>query len=85
MIQEASVTGLIRTVLIIIGILFILRLVGRIMIAKREMDKENQRRRNEKAFEKEKAQKLKNFGKTTISSQPHHSSNEDYTNFEEVE
>lgn len=84
MTDQASVTGLIRTVLIIIGVLFLLRLLGRVMLAKKEMDKENRRRRQERAFEKEKANKLKNFGKVTISDKSKPDSDEEYVDYEEV-
>jgi uncharacterized membrane protein len=85
MIQEASVTGLVRTVLIIIGVIFLLRLLGRVMMAKREMEKENHRRKSERAFENERKKKLKNFGKVTISKKSKPESNEDYVDFEEVD
>ncbi|MCB0476769.1 MAG: hypothetical protein KDC84_01315 [Crocinitomicaceae bacterium] len=85
MIQEASVTGLIRTILIIVGVLVVLRLIGRIMMAKREMENENRQRRAEKAFEKERQQKIQNFGKVNISDRPANSSNEDYVDYEEVD
>ena len=85
MIQEASVTGLIRTILIIVGVLVVLRLIGRIMMAKREMENENRQRRAEKAFEKERQQKIQNFGKVNSSDRPANSSNEDYVDYEEVD
>ncbi|MEZ4936947.1 MAG: hypothetical protein R2799_05070 [Crocinitomicaceae bacterium] len=85
MIQEASVTGLIRTILIIVGVLVVLRLIGRIMMAKRQMENENRQRRAEKAFEKERQQKIQNFGKVNISDRPANSSNEDYVDYEEVD
>lgn len=85
MIQEASVTGLFRTILIIIGVIFLLRLLGRVMTSKREMDKENSRRREEKAFDQERKNKLKNFGKTTLSKPPKSSSKEDFVDYEEVD
>ena len=85
MIHEASVTGLFRTVLIIIGVLFLLRLLGRVMTARREMEKENSKRREEKAFEKERKNKLKDFGKVTISNKSNSNSKNDYVEFEEVD
>ena len=85
MIQEASVTGLVRTILIIIGVFFLLRLLGRVLTAKREMDKENARRREEKSFDQERNSKLKNFGKTTLSKPPKSNLKEDYVDYEEVD
>ena len=49
------------------------------------MEKENQRVKQEKAFEKEKKKKLKNFGKVSITKNPKRQSNEDYTDYEEVD
>lgn len=85
MVEQASVTGLIRTVLIIIGVLVVLRLIGRIMIARRAMDEENRRKRADKAFEKERQHKIKNFGKVRISDSKRSSSDEDYVDYEEVD
>ncbi len=84
MIQEASVTGLIRTILIIVGVLVFLRFLGRLMVAKRTMDAENKRRKAEKAFDKERKEKLKNFGKVSISDRPSSSDDEEYVDYEEV-
>ena len=85
MIQEASLTGLIRTVLIIIGVFFLLRFFGRLMMAKREMENENRRRKAERAFDKERKDKLKNFGKVSISDPKASSSDEEYVDYEEVD
>lgn len=85
MVHEASITGLFRTLLILVGVFFLLKFLGRFMIAKREMEKEKARLQQERSFEKEKKNKLKNFGKVTISSKPGPKSNEDYVDFEEVD
>ena len=49
------------------------------------MENENRQRRAEKAFEKERQQKIQNFGKVNISDRPANSSNEDYVDYEEVD
>ncbi len=67
MIVEASITGLFRTVLIILGAFVLLRFLGQLMMAKRNMEEERRLNRNKRNFEDERAQKLKNFGKVTIS------------------
>lgn len=67
MIVEASITGLFKTILIIIGVLVLLRFLGRVMIAKRSLDQERADIQREKEFVKERNSKLKNFGKVTIS------------------
>jgi uncharacterized protein YxeA len=67
MLVEASITGLFKTILIIIGALILLRFLGRVMIAKRDLDKERADLQREKEFLKERNQKMKNFGKVNIS------------------
>jgi hypothetical protein len=56
---EASVTGIFRTVLIILGALVLLRFLGRLMIAKRNMEEERK-------IENDRKEKLKNFGKVNV-------------------
>ena len=63
---ESSVTGFFKTVLIVIGVLVALRFLGRVMIAKRNLDEERDLLKREREFEKEKAEKLKNFGKVAV-------------------
>lgn len=67
MIVEASITGFFKTILILIGVLVALRFIGRLMIAKRNLDEEREMLRREKDFHKERNEKLKNFGKVTVS------------------
>ncbi|MGV3611517.1 MAG: hypothetical protein ACO1N0_11245 [Fluviicola sp.] len=67
MIVEASLSGLFKTILMILGALILLRFLGRVMIAKRNLDEERADLAREKAFVKERNEKLKNFGKVTIS------------------
>lgn len=64
---EASITGLFKTILMIIGALILLRFLGRVMIAKRNLDEERADLAREKAFVKERNEKIKNFGKVTVS------------------
>ncbi len=67
MIVEASISGLFKTILILIGSLVLLRFLGRVMIAKRNLDQERADLAREKAFVKERNEKLKNFGKVSVS------------------
>ena len=67
MVVEASVTGFFKTILMIIGALILLRFLGRVMIAKRNLDEERADLAREKAFVKERNEKLKNFGRVTVS------------------
>jgi hypothetical protein len=66
-IVEASISGLFKTILILIGALVLLRFLGRVMIAKRNLDQERVDLAREKEFVKERNEKLKNFGKVSVS------------------
>ncbi len=63
---EASVTGFIRTILIIIGAIVALRFLGQLMIAKRNMEEERAMNERQRKFEQERSQKIKSFGKMSI-------------------
>lgn len=63
---EASITGLFKTILIIIGALVVLRFLGRVMIAKRNLDEERQLLERERKFQRERNEKLRNFGKVNV-------------------
>jgi hypothetical protein len=65
-IVEASITGLFRTVLIILGAFVLLRFLGQLMMAKRNMEEERKINERQRAFDKERSQKLRNFGKVNI-------------------
>jgi len=65
-IVEASITGLFRTVLIILGAFVLLRFLGQLMMAKRNMEEERKINERQRAFEKERFEKMKKFGKTTV-------------------
>ncbi len=66
MVVTASITGLFKTLLIILGAFVLLRFLGQVMMAKRNMEEERRLNRNKRNFEEERAQKLKNFGKISI-------------------
>lgn len=66
MIVTASFTGVIKTILILIGVLVILRIIGRTMIAKRNLEKERELIAREREFQKKKEFVRKNKGKTSI-------------------
>jgi hypothetical protein len=65
-IVEASITGLFRTVLIILGAFVLLRFLGQLMMAKRNMEEERKINERQREFDKERSQKLRNFGKVNI-------------------
>lgn len=70
MVAEAGITSFVRTVLILIGIVVVLRFLGRVMIAKRNLEEEREVLRKEKEFTRERNQKIKNFGKVSVSNIP---------------
>ena len=65
-IAEASITGVFRMVFIIIGVLVVLRFVGQLMIAKRNIAEEKEMDRRRKAQNAEARRKRKHLGKTQI-------------------
>lgn len=65
-VAQASVTGVFRMILIIIGALVVLRFIGQLMNAKRNMEEERELNRRQRAFDEEARRKRKNLGKTNI-------------------
>jgi len=87
MVVEASLPGLLRTLFIIGGVFLLLRFLGQLMIAKRNMEEErdvNAKRRN---FESQKRKANENSGKTRILNNKGKSSNSSIEDveFEEIE
>lgn len=66
MIAEASISGLFKTILIIIGAIVLLRFIGQLMIAKRNMEEERSLNERQRQADRERSEKLKNFGKVNI-------------------
>ena len=66
MIIEASLPGLFRTLLIIVGAIFLVRFLVQLMNAKSNMEQERNMNAQKRAFDEEKAKKYKKFGKTSI-------------------
>lgn len=85
MITVLSITGLFRTLLILIGAFVLLRFLGQLMNAKRNMEAERRANEQDRLFAKEKAQKQKKMGKTEIlkSNQPKGSVQD--VDFEEID
>ena len=63
---EASITGLFRTLLILVGVYTLLRFIGQILVAKRNLAQEMNMKRQEEALEKEKKRAKAVYGKTQI-------------------
>lgn len=80
-----SVTGLFKMLLIILGVFLLLRLIGRLMIAKRNIDEHHQVDRERNAAEDLKRKSAESFGKTTISKLgKSNRKSGDFVDFEEV-
>lgn len=58
--------GLIRMVLIIIGVIVALRFIGQLMVAKRNLDEERRTRAEHDRIQKQKSYVEKNKGKTSL-------------------
>lgn len=81
-----SITGLMRTLLIILGILFLLKIIGKTAQARRSVS-DQQRMKNDDQRSKSTVNEAKNnYGKTSIGKVDKDKLNEgDYTDFEEVD
>ncbi len=66
MVAEASVTGLLKTIFIIIGVMVVLKYIGQLMVAKRNIAEQNRMRAGEKLAEKQRAQFERNKGEISI-------------------
>lgn len=80
-----AITTVFRTILIILGVIVVLRLVGQLMIAKRNVQEEKEMLQKQRQNEKEIADAKRNFGKTTVGKIDKQAvQDSDYTDFEEV-
>jgi len=80
-----SVTGLFRTLLIIIGVFVLLRFLGQLMQAKRNVEAERRDQANRREAEGKRKDANQNIGKTTISRiEKSQYKDDDYTDYEEV-
>lgn len=80
-----AITTVFRTILIIIGVLVVLRLVGQLMIAKRNLQEEKELLQKQRQNEKDVAEAKRNFGKTTVGRIDRKSATDsEYTDFEEI-
>ncbi|WP_299203267.1 hypothetical protein [Brumimicrobium sp.] len=61
-----SVTGTVRMILIIIAVFVIVRFIGRLLVAKRNLDEEKRYNQNNDAFKKAKEKSANEKGKVHI-------------------
>ena len=66
MLVEASITGVVRTILIIIGVLVVLRFIGQLMQAKKNMEEERALNERDRKLRNETERKRNNLGKTNL-------------------
>lgn len=62
----ASISGLFRMILILIGVFVLLRFIGQILMAKNNIARQNDMKRREEELAKQKDKALRNAGKTKI-------------------
>ena len=84
MIAEASVVGVFRTLLILIGLFVILRFLGRLANAKRNLEEEKVLDEQKRREEAERERITKNLGKTKIIDKSSGSKDIEDVDFEEV-
>ena len=63
---EASVSGLFRMLLIIIGVVVLLRFIGQVILAKNNLAREKDMRKREENLASEKLKAKQNTGRTKI-------------------
>jgi len=66
MIVEASVSGIFKTILMILGAFVLLRFFGQFMVAKRNLEEERRLKAEQDRFDKELKRKKETFGRTSI-------------------
>lgn len=84
MIVEASVVGVFRTLLILIGLFMVLRFLGRLANAKRNLEEEKALDEQKKRDKAEKERVAKNLGKTKIISKSSGNKDVEDVDFEEI-
>ena len=81
-----SITGLFRTVLIIIGVIVILRAIGKLAQAKRNVDAQSMMKNQELEANRLREESKRNYGKTSISGKDTNNlANSDFVDFEEID
>lgn len=78
MIIILSVSGVFKILLILIGVFVLLRFIGQLMIARRNIAEQNELNRQKMQYEKQKQFVEKNKGKISISKSPYKAEDTDY-------
>ena len=75
-----------KNILFILGVILLLRFIGKMMSARRNISSQDQHNRKEAQAQSEKEKSKQNFGKTSIQKiDKNKIENDDYTDFEEVD
>lgn len=81
-----SITGLMRTLLIILGILFLLKIIGKTVQVRRNVSDQQRMKKDQDKSRSTVNEARKNYGKTSIDKVDKNKlSDNDYTDFEEVD
>ena len=85
-VSEASIIGLFKMIFIIIGALIVLRFVGQLMNAKRNIHDEQKMNDSQKRFNSEKKRKKEHLGKTQVLGKDQNNGNDiEDVEFEEID
>lgn len=82
---EASIVGVVKTVLIIIGVLVVLRFLGQLMQAKNNMEEERRLNEESRKSHAERDRVLRNFGRTKIINTKSNSKDVQDVDYEELD
>lgn len=61
-----SISGIFKMILMIVGALVLIRFIGQLLVAKRNMEEERKLNEENRKFHQAKKESLKSFGKTKI-------------------
>jgi uncharacterized membrane protein len=84
MLVQASITGLVRMILIIIGVIVVLRFLGQLMTARRRMAEQKAHEKHKREFEQTRKHVEKNKGRVNIIGKKQPTGNAEYVDYEEV-
>lgn len=84
MVVQASITGLVRMILIIIGVIVVLRFLGQLMTARRRMAEQKAHEKRKREFEQTRKHIEKNKGRVQIIGKDRSSGHTEYVDYEEV-
>jgi len=80
-----SLTGVLRTILIIVGVIVIARFIGNLMIAKRNVDEQRRMKEDQVRQDKMVEEAKKNYGKTSLTNFKDDPKSGEFVDFEEID